>query len=48
MVGVLLYIAWKNTELSKDTKKKTIDIVWEFVMIGMIVIPMILRILRIK
>ena len=48
MVGILFYIAWKNTGKTKDTKKKTIDIIWEFVMIAMIVIPMILRILRIK
>jgi hypothetical protein len=36
IVGVYLYLAWK------DAKK------WDWVMIAMIIIPMILRIFRIK
>ncbi len=36
IVGVYLYLAWK------DSKK------WDWVMIAMIIIPMILRIFRIK
>jgi len=36
IVGIYLYIAWK------DAKK------WDWVMIAMIIIPMILRIFRIK
>ncbi|HOO33201.1 MAG TPA: hypothetical protein PK466_09210 [Thermotogota bacterium] len=46
MAGIFFYLAWKNTEKSKEVKR--IDRIWEYIMIGMIVIPMILRIFRIK
>ncbi len=48
MAGIFFYIAWKNTETTKDHQKKKIDRIWEYVMIAMIIVPMILRIFRIK